>query len=156
MARLIDEIRKQQPFDCLEQEVFLNLLRTADVLGQSFDELFKSAGLSITQYNVLRILRGAGEPGLPCGEIAQRMISRDPDMTRLLDRLEARGLITRLRRGSDRRIVDVRISTAGLDMLAKLDEPVLAAHRRQLAHVGQDDLRSLVRLLETARSHVAH
>src|SRR3954463_10320094 len=114
MGKLQQEIRKLKPFERREEEVFLNLLRTADVLSRGVEEVLKTAGLTATQYNVLRILRGvgavqpvkeAGETALSCGEIAQRMITRDPDVTRLLDRLEQRGLITRCRGQKDRRVV---------------------------------------------------
>jgi len=110
--------------------------------------------LSPTQYNVLRILRGALE-GLPCGEIAHRMITRDPDVTRLLDRLERRGLISRCRETKDRRTVMARITPEGLKVVGRLDEPVLAAHRRQLGHLGRERLAALTELLTVARSRMA-
>src|SRR5262245_1014357 len=109
-----NEIKKLRPFDSPEQEAMLNVMRTADRLAGEIDQVFKPSGLSATQYNVLRILRGAGESGLPCGEIAQRMITRDPDVTRLLDRLEKRKLISRCREEKDRRVVCARITNAGL------------------------------------------
>lgn len=105
----------------------------------------------MTQYNVLRILRGSPE-ALPCGEIGSRMITRDPDITRLLDRLENRGLISRRREPEDRRTVLTRITREGMEVLARLDEPVQAAHRRQLAHLGRERLKSLCELLRTART----
>ena len=105
MAKLKDEIQKTEPFAVLEQEAFLNLVRTADALSRRFEEVSKGTGLSATQYNVLRILRGAGTDGLPCGQVIERMITRDPDMTRLLDRLEKRDLIARSRDTCDRRVV---------------------------------------------------
>jgi DNA-binding MarR family transcriptional regulator len=114
--------------------------------------LLKSAGLSHTQYNVLRILRGASPETLSCGEIAQRLITRDPDITRLLDRLESRGLISRMRGTTDRRVVRSTVTPAGLDLLQQLDEPLHQAHLRQLAHMSEQDLQTLVRLLEEARS----
>jgi DNA-binding MarR family transcriptional regulator len=155
MSKLKDEIKKRRPFESLEQEVLLNLLRTAERLTRDFDDLMKSSELSRTQYNVLRILRGASaeDPeGLACGEIAERMITRDPDMTRLLDRLEKRGLIARSRPSSDRRVVKARVTPEGLDAIAKLDEPLRAAHKRQLAHMSEHDLQTLSRLLEQARA----
>jgi DNA-binding MarR family transcriptional regulator len=148
---LAAEIKKQHPFDSLEQEVFLNLLRTADILGREMEQMLKSAGLSPNQYNVLRILRGAGE-GLACGEIADRMITRDPDMTRLLDRIESHGLITRCRKPRDRRIVISEITKKGLATLAKLDAPIQFAHKTQLSHMGRQRLKDLLKLLEAARS----
>jgi DNA-binding MarR family transcriptional regulator len=153
-SRLQREIKKRGPFQSLEQEVVLNLVRTADALGRQIELLFKPHDLSPTQYNVLRILRGAGGEGLPCGEIAARMITRDPDMTRLLDRLEARGLITRARATDDRRVVNSRITPKGLAELAELDEPVRLAHERQLAHVEQGKLKTLLKLLEEIRANM--
>jgi len=134
--------------------------------------MLKTAGLSGTQYNVLRILRGAdkgkqraggGDPnsqncadfgGLPCGEIAARMITRDPDITRLLDRLEAHGLVERSRQKKDRRVVQARIAPAGIQLLEKLDKPIEAMHRAQLAHVPAASLRQLLAHLKEIRSAV--
>jgi DNA-binding MarR family transcriptional regulator len=113
----------------------------------------KAEDLSSNQYNVLRILRGAPE-GLACGEIGNRMITRDPDITRLLDRLEKRGLISRCRETKDRRMVMTRITPEGLNLLARLDEPVQQAHRDQLGHLGKERMRALAELLRDSRSHV--
>jgi DNA-binding MarR family transcriptional regulator len=135
----------------LEEAVFLDLLRTADMLTRGADWVLKAEDLSLTQYNVLRILRGAPQ-GLPCGEIASRMITRDPDVTRLLDRMEKRGLISRAREGRDRRLVLVRITPEGLKLVDRLDEPVQKIHRKQLGHMGKDRLKALARLLAAARS----
>src|SRR5580700_9404811 len=132
-----------------EEAAFLDLLRTTDMLSRGLVQILKTEDLSATQYNVLRILRGAPE-GLPCGEIANRMITRDPDVTRLLDRLEKRGLISRCRETRDRRTVMTRITPAGLKLLANLDEPVQAGHRRQLGHLGPKRLRALAELLHIA------
>jgi DNA-binding MarR family transcriptional regulator len=137
-----------------EEAAFLDLLRTTDMLSRELFPVLKGADLSPTQYNVLRILRGAPE-GLPCGEIASRMITRDPDVTRLLDRLEKRELISRCRETNDRRTVMVRTTAEGLRVLARLDEPVQAAHRKQLGHLGRERLRVLTELLRFARSRVA-
>jgi DNA-binding MarR family transcriptional regulator len=136
-----------------EEAAFLDLLRTTDMLSRGLVTILKPEDLSSTQYNVLRILRGAPE-GLPCGEIAKRMITRDPDITRLLDRLENRGLISRSREARDRRTVMARITGAGLNLLARLDEPVQAAHRKQLGHLGRERLRLLTGLLREARSQL--
>jgi DNA-binding MarR family transcriptional regulator len=138
---------------CPEEAAFLDLLRTTDVLSRSLSRLLKTDDLSQTQYNVLRILRGAPE-GLPCGEIGNRMITRDPDITRLLDRLERRGLISRCREVKDRRMVLTRITPEGLKLLAHLDEPVREAHRRQLGHLRRERLQELAELLRDARSHI--
>lgn len=137
-----------------EEAVFLDLLRTSDMLSRRPAQVLKAEELSSNQYNVLRILRGAPE-GLPCGEIANRMITRDPDITRLLDRLEKRGVISRCRETKDRRMVMTRITAEGLKLLARLDEPVQQAHREQLGHLGRERLRLLAELLRDSRSQVA-
>lgn len=149
------EIKKIRPFESVEQEAFLNLLRTADVLAGEVADLFKPSRLSSTQYNALRILRGAGPDGLPCGEVAARMITRDPDVTRLLDRLEKRGLISRCRGKKDRRVVCARITDAGVGLLDELDPRVLQAHRKQLSHMSAEQLKQLIELLELARKQHA-
>lgn len=136
---------------CPEEAAFLDLLRTTEVLSRPFDQLMKSEELSQTQYNVLRILRGSPE-GLACGEISNRMITRDPDITRLLDRLEKRGLISRCRESADRRMVMARIEPAGLELLGRLDEPVQAMHRKLLGNLGRERLQTLVSLLEVCRT----
>src|ERR1700688_3540278 len=118
---------------CLEEVAFLELCRTTDLLSRRLEFLLKAEDLSSNQYNVLRILRGSPD-GLPCGEIGNRMITRDPDITRLLDRLEKRGLISRHRETKDRRMVMARITEDGLKLLDRLDEPVQVTHRRQLGH----------------------
>jgi DNA-binding MarR family transcriptional regulator len=141
--------RPQAP--CAEEIAFLDLVRTCDLLARRPAQVLKAAELSATQYNVLRILRGSPD-GLPCGEIASRMITRDPDITRLLDRLEKRGLILRSRESKDRRMVVTRIAPEGLKLLARLDEPVKQAHRRQLGHLGRERLRMLTELLHAARA----
>jgi len=136
-----------------EEAAFLDLLRTTDMLSRGLVTILKPEDLSSTQYNVLRILRGAPE-GLPCGEIAKRMITRDPDITRLLDRLEKFGLISRSREARDRRTVMARITGAGLKLLARLDEPIQEAHRKQLGHLGRERLHLLTDLLREARSQL--
>jgi len=136
---------------CPEEDAFLDLLRTCDLLSRGPAQVLKTEDLSATQYNVLRILRGTPE-GLPCGEIACRMITRDPDITRLLDRLEKRGLISRCRETKDRRLVMARITPHGLRALANLDEPVRQSHRKQLGHLGKDKLEALAELLHEARA----
>lgn len=151
---LRDEIKQRRPFKSPEEEVALNLHRTANALAQGFTPLLKERDLTLTQYNVLRILRGAGKDGLPCGEIGSRMITRDPDITRLLDRLERHGLIARRRDPNDRRVVVTCITKEGLELLAELDEPVAATHARLLGHLGRRKLRLLAGLLEAAREKV--
>lgn len=137
-----------------EEALFLDLLRTTDALSRRLAQLLKTHDLSANQYNVLRILRGAPE-GLACGEIGDRMITRDPDITRLLDRLEKQGLIARCRETKDRRMVMTRITPEGLKLLARLDEPVQQAHRDQLGHLGRERLRALTELLRDARNQAA-
>ncbi len=149
--RLRTEIKQRKRFGSAEEEVFLNLQRTADALMQGLAEVLKPAGLSPTQYNVLRILRGAGPAGLACREVGQRMLTRDPDVTRLLDRLEKRGLVTRSREQHDRRVITTRITAEGLRILQELDGPVAELHMRQLRHLGGSRLRALIDLLEGAR-----
>jgi MarR family transcriptional regulator, organic hydroperoxide resistance regulator len=151
VGKLKDEIKQDKPFASLEAEVFLNLMRTADALSRGAEEILKLAGLSDTQYNVLRILRGAGAHGLCCREVADRMITRDPDITRLVDRLEQRGLLTRSRDSKDRRVITVRISEAGLKVLKDLDRPMDQYNRNVLSHMNEGDLRRLAELLEVAR-----
>jgi DNA-binding MarR family transcriptional regulator len=136
-----------------EEAAFLDLLRTCDLLSRGAAQVLKAEDLSSTQYNVLRILRGAPE-GLPCGEIAHRMITKDPDITRLLDRMEKRELISRCRETKDRRMVMTRIAPQGLKLLAKLDGPVREIHHRQLGHLGRAKLQALQDLLAAARSAV--
>jgi len=142
--------KKAQAKRCPEEAAFLELLRTTDKLSRALVPILKVEELSMTQYNVLRILRGAPD-GLPCGEIANRMITRDPDITRLLDRLEKRGLISRSRETQDRRMVLTRIVPEGLKLLEKLDEPVENGHRQQLGHLGRERLTQLSELLRAAR-----
>jgi DNA-binding MarR family transcriptional regulator len=150
----VDQPRSKRRPECREETLFLELLRTTDMLTRGLVALLKAEDLSSNQYNVLRILRGS-PGGLPCGEIASRMITRDPDITRLLDRLEKRGLISRCRETKDRRMVMARITPDGLKLLGRMDEPVEEAHRRQLGHLGRERLQALTELLHQARSAVA-
>jgi DNA-binding MarR family transcriptional regulator len=151
MPETVPVERQTRRRGCPEEAAFLDLLRTTDMLSRRPSLALKTEELSATQYNVLRILRGAPE-GLTCGEVANRMITRDPDITRLLDRLEKRGLILRHRGAKDRRMVLTRITPEGLSLLARLDRPVQEAHRRQLGHLGRERLRSLSELLAACRS----
>jgi DNA-binding MarR family transcriptional regulator len=139
-----------KPAPCPEEALFVELQRTADLLARGPAQLLKEHDLSPNQYNALRILRGAPD-GLLCGEISDRMITRDPDITRLLDRLEKRGLIGRCRQDPDRRRVLVHISPDGLKLLARLDPPICDLHRRQIGHLGSRQLRELARLLLACR-----
>jgi DNA-binding MarR family transcriptional regulator len=134
----------------LEAKFFVALLRLSDRLAQDAELLIKSHGLTATQYNVLRILRGAGPDGLPCKRIGDRMISRDPDMTRLLDRMEKHSWITRERQTEDRRVIKTRITAAGLEILRKLDAPVDELHKKQFGHLSAGKLKALADALEEA------
>jgi DNA-binding MarR family transcriptional regulator len=147
----VEEKGKTRRKTSQEESVFLELLRTIDVLSRRPAQVLKSEDLSTTQYNVLRILRGAPE-GLSCGEISNRMITRDPDITRLLDRLEKRGLISRSREIKDRRTVMTQVTPTGLALLERLDEPVQQAHREQLGHLGENRLNELSELLKACRN----
>jgi DNA-binding MarR family transcriptional regulator len=145
------ELKQKKPFSCREEELFLNILRTSDQLMRRVADVLKPADLSATQYNVPRILRGAVPEGLACGEISDRMVTRDPDITRLLDRLEKRGLVARSREKADRRVVTARITDTGLELLRKLDETVVRLHKAQLGHLDAKSQEGLIRLLEQAR-----
>lgn len=151
---LKEEIRQTRPFGSVEQEALLNIERTAAVLSYAIGERLKPHGLTLTQYNVLRILRGAGSGGMCRHEIRSRLIAKVPDVTRLLDRMESAGLVDRQRGVEDRREVKTTITRRGLELLAKLDEPVQVMHREQLGHMSERELRTLVRLLEAARARV--
>jgi DNA-binding MarR family transcriptional regulator len=152
-GKLADELRQSRPFASVEEEAVLNLARTHEFAQQRMAGFFKQFHLTATQYNILRILRGAGEQGLTCSEVGGRLISRDPDMTRLLDRMESRGWIARAREKKDRRVVTTRITAEGLRILAELDEPIRELHRRQLRHLPEKQLRQLSQLLERAREN---
>ena len=146
------ELRQTVPFTSIEEEVFLNVLRTADALLQPEAALLRTHDLSFAQFNVLRILRGAGKGGASCGDIAERMVKRDPDITRLLDRLEERGLVRRFRDADDRRVVMAAITDAGRALIAPLDDAVPAVHRKQLRHLSRKQLETLAELLALART----
>lgn len=150
-GRIQEELKQTRPVASLEEEAYLNVLRTSNTLGQAITELLRDHELTPAQYNVLRILRGAGEGGLNASDIGGRMISRDPDVTRLVDRLEKRGLVDRWRCSEDRRVVWTRISQAGLDLIGPLDAALDTLHRRLLSHMPAERLQALIELLEEAR-----
>jgi DNA-binding MarR family transcriptional regulator len=150
VGKILAEIQQSLPIGGMEAEAFRKLQRTADRLMAGVAQVLKPADLSPAQYNVLRILRGAGGDGLACREIADRMLTHDPDITRLLDRLEDRGLVTRCREKKDRRVITVRLTKPGLRTLKDLDGPVEELHRRQLGHLGPRRLRDLMEALELA------
>ncbi len=151
MLKLKDEIKQTKPFTSLEQEAMLSIQRTDALLGYSIIEALKPYDVTPTQYNVLRILRGAGPSGLCREDIRQRLIAQVPDVTRLLDRMEEAGLVGRERDSADRRLVTSRITDAGLALLAKLEAPIARLHEQQLGHMTNAELRSLITLLARAR-----
>lgn len=132
----------------LEHEVYLALQVLATRLRDETEELFKAEGLSTTQFNVLRILRGAGDQGLTCGEIGARLINKDPDVTRLLDRMEKLGLVERARSEQDRRVVLTRLSVRGRELVGRFDRPLSELHGRQFAHLQPEQLQTLLGLLQ--------
>jgi DNA-binding MarR family transcriptional regulator len=134
----------------LESQTFVAILRIAESLAQEAEQLIKSAGLTSAQYNVLRILRGAEPHGLLCRGIAERMISRDPDMTRLLDRMEKHSWISRQRQQDDRRVIKTRITSGGLKLLKKLDQPIHDLHKGQFRHMTPARLKLFSELLSEA------
>ncbi|MEW4526456.1 MarR family transcriptional regulator [Maioricimonas sp. JC845] len=148
--RLQHEIKKKQPFESAEREAVLNILLTADRLQNRFGRLFREYGLTTSQYNVLRILRGEGQP-LPSLEIASRLIQQVPAITGLIDRLESAGLVCRKRCEEDRRVVFVDITRSGCSLMARIDEPLLALHRELIGHLSPQELQQLTGLLEKVR-----
>jgi DNA-binding MarR family transcriptional regulator len=147
---LPETLKQTKPLSSSEEAAYLWILSTAEQLKSEAGELFKQKDLTSPQYNVLRILRGAGEAGLCGREIGDRMITRDSDMTRMLDRLESRGLIRRERQTDDRRFVLAFISDAGRAMLAELDKPIIEWHKARLGHLSESEMKTLTRLLRKA------
>lgn len=150
-GKLAAELRQSRPFASPEEEAALNLARTHEVIQQRMAEFFKQFQLTPTQYNILRILRGAGKDGITCSQAAERMVTADPDITRLLDRLEARKLIERERSRQDRRIVIGRVREEGLELLKRIDRPLAEFHRRQMGRIGRERLGQLIEILESIR-----
>ena len=148
---LRSEIRQQRPFSSLEQECFLNIERTGAMLHDAFERMLKPYGVSATQFNVLRILRGAEPNGLCRNEVRDRLVTRMPDVTRLLDRMEEAALVARVRSTTDRRLVNTRLTPRGREVVDSLDGPVAEEHRRRLGHLTDDQLRTLIALLAAAR-----
>ncbi len=148
---LQEELKQARPFKCLEEEVFLSIARTSAVLEHGFAQSLKPYGITATQYNVLRILRGAGPEGLCRNEIGARLVRSVPDVTRLLDRMEEMSLISRERTGTDRRYVTTRIARQGLELLAQLDDEIAGMHQRQVGHVDRRSLHALVDTLTAIR-----
>ncbi len=150
-SRLQDEIKQTRAFRSVREEAHLGVVRTAAVLSHAFAESLKEFGITGTQYNVLRILRGAGDDGLCRHEVRDRLVAQVPDVTRLLDRMEEAGHVVRERDESDRRLVTTRITAAGLRLLDDLEKPVAAVHQRLLGHMTDSQLRTLIELLDVVR-----
>jgi len=153
-SNLQQELKKKQPFESLEQEAILNILRTSDIFHNQFGRLFRGYGLTPSQYNVLRILRGEGKP-MPSLEIADRMVQVVPAITGLIDRLQAQNFVNRKRCTEDRRVVFIEITSKALSLLKEIDEPDLNLHRKLIGHLSSDELSELSRLLEKARASLA-
>lgn len=150
---LRNELKKRDPFDSVEQEATLALMRTSDLLENRLARTLRENGLTLTQYNVLRILRGEGKP-LPCLEVADRMIQVAPAITRVVDQLLKLKLITKTQSESDRRIFEIELTTSAVKLLKKLDQPILDLHSSLLAHVKKSELRDLIRTLEIVRDGI--
>jgi len=148
---LRDDLRQTKPFTSLQQEAMLNVVRTAATMSDAINEMLKPHGISMTQFNVLRILRGAEPAGLCRNELRDRMLTKMPDVTRLLDRMEEAGLVARSRDNEDRRQVSTKITPAGRQLVDSLDEPASQLHRRRLGHMTAEQLSSLIELLTLAR-----
>jgi DNA-binding MarR family transcriptional regulator len=153
-GRLQHELKKKRPFASRDQEVLLNILRTNDQLQIRLERLFRQFGLTPSQYNVLRILRGEGQP-LPITEIGARTITLVPGMTGLIDRLERAGMVRRDRSPQDRRVIYVEITPKALEILAKLDEPLMELHSQMVGGLSESEKRDIVRLMEKLRSSLA-
>jgi MarR family transcriptional regulator, organic hydroperoxide resistance regulator len=156
MGKLREELQQRKPFSSLREEAMLNVWRTGDFMAQRLQYLLKAHGISQTQYNVLRILRGSGADGLPCGEIAGRMLTRDPDITRLLDRLVRGGLARRTRIRQDRRVIRARITPAGARLLSQLEPLVGRMVDETIGHIQDSRLSTLITLLEEVRAGKSH
>jgi DNA-binding MarR family transcriptional regulator len=148
-----EEIYQTKAFASLEEELLVSLLRTTDLLHERFEHIIRPFSISMTQYNVLRILRGAEPKGRTCGEIGERMIAREPDVTRLLERMEKAGLIKRTRDSRDRRVVVTRITSAGLKLLDAM-EPKLREIDGLLKPMGERKIETTLKLLDEVRAHV--
>lgn len=147
-----EAMSSSKPGNYPEEDAFLGIARTHEYLMQGFVDLFRRYDLTPTQYNLLRILRGAGAEGLNCSEAGRRMINHDPDITRLFDRLELSGLLSRQRSQDDRRVVKAFLSEKGGQLLANLDAPVRQLHEKQMSSLDHAALENLIRLLERLRS----
>jgi DNA-binding MarR family transcriptional regulator len=152
VGAIAEEIKQGNPFRSVSMEAVLTLLRTADVIHRHFEGVVLPHGVTMQQYNVLRILRGAGDRGLPTLEVAKRMVEKAPGVTRLIDRMAAKGWVDRVRCTEDRRIVYCRITDTGLGLVTLLDEPMAAADDAALSRLSERDQRQLIRLLDAIRA----
>ena len=148
---LRDELRQRRPFTSRAEEAHLNLVRTAAILSEGVERVLKPAGISLPQYNVLRILRGAGDQGLCRNELRDRLLTRMPDVTRLLDRMEDAGLVIRTRETADRRQVRTHLTPRGREVVDGLDDAIATEHQARLGHLAEHELATLITLLETVR-----
>ena len=148
---LRDELRQRRPFTSRAEEAHLNLIRTAAILSEGVERVLKPVGISLPQYNVLRILRGAGDQGLCRNELRDRLLTRMPDVTRLLDRMEDAGLVMRTRETADRRQVRTHLTPRGREVVDGLDDAIASEHQTRLGHLADADLTTLITLLETVR-----
>jgi DNA-binding MarR family transcriptional regulator len=151
VSKLQEEIKQTRPFANLEEEALLNIRRTSDRLQHHTQQIFKPHGITPTQYNVLRILRGAGDGGLRCSDIGDRLVSSDPDITRLLGRLQKQKLIRRKRNPKDKRVIYATITAEGLRLLKETDPVVNDSIKQMLKHMNREKLTALVSLLEEVR-----
>jgi DNA-binding MarR family transcriptional regulator len=151
VTTLRDEIKQKKPFESLEQEAQLNIIRTSSLLLDDIEQLLRPYGITATQYNVLRILRGSEPEGLCRNELRDRMLTRMPDVTRLLDRMEEVGFVARAREDEDRRLVRTRITPAGLKLLADVDDIATREHKRRLQVLSEPQLQMLIDLLTIIR-----
>lgn len=148
---LAEEIQQSKPFKSIEIELYLNLIKTYESLNHEFFQLFKKNGITESQYNVMRIILGSGSGGIPMQKIGERMLARDPDVTRLVDRLERSKLVKRERSSQDRRVIFILLTPTGKKLLDKLNHPILKIHDHQLSHMSKAKMKKLNELLFEAR-----
>ncbi len=151
---LRDELKKRLPFDSVEQEAALAVMRTSDLLENRLARLLREHGLTPTQYNILRILRGEGRP-LPCLEVAQRMIQVAPAITRVVEQLLTLQLITKTQSSQDRRVFEIELTPSAKRKLKRIDAPILELHSSLLSNISQSDQKTLIRILESVRGSIA-
>lgn len=150
---LRDELKKRGPFASVEQEAMLAIMRTSDLLENRLARLLREYGLTLSQYNVLRILRGEAKP-MPCLDVAARMIQVAPAITRVMDQLLTLGLISKTQSTEDRRVFSIELKPAAIKLLSRLDQPVLDLHASLMEGVKKTDLKSLIQTLETVRDAI--